>query len=186
MRVTLLRSRVLADRLTAPQNTNVLLKDSIYAAVGIAAPVLEHHLDFGAFLNSTLVPEMQIQQPGYNILRRRIAIIIGQWMPVKNFNGPLVYQTFQYLLDKNDSLNDVVVRVTAGRQLKNVIDPWPLEIEHFTPYMEAIFSGLMGLIQEVDLPETKIALLNTLSTIVMRMEHHVRLKYSQESHVANW
>lgn len=123
---------------------------------------------------------MQIHQPGYNILRRRIAIIIGQWMPVKNFNGGLVYQIYQYLLHKEDSLNDVVVRVTAGRQLKNVIDPWPLEIEHFTPYAESIIGRLMGLIQEVDLLETKIALLNTLSTIVMRMEHHVRVKYPNE------
>ena len=158
------------------QNTEVLLKDSIYAAIGLAAPVLERNLDFdfGFFLNNTLVQEVQIPHSGYNILRRRAAVILGQWLPVKEgLNRPLVYQIFQHLLDRADQLNDQVVRVTAGRQLKNVIDPFEFAAEPFMPYVPNILGRLMVLIQEVELPDTKMALLNTISVIVTKMEQHV-------------
>ena len=158
-------------------NTDVLLKDSIYAAIGIAAPVLERNLefDFESFLNNTLVEEVQISQSGYNILRRRAAVILGQWLPVKEgLNRPLVYQIFQHLLDKRDQMNDQVVRVTAGRQLKNVVDPFEFVAEPFMPYVPNILSSLMALIEEVELPDTKLALLNTISVMVTKMEQHVR------------
>lgn len=125
-------------------------------------------------MESTLVPEVQIQQPGYNIIRRRIAIVLGQWLPVREgLNRPLVYQIFQHLLDKGDYLNDQVVRVTSGRQLKNVIDPFEFLAEPFVPYTKTILSRLMQLIEEVELSETKLALLNTVNVIIVKMEHHV-------------
>ena len=158
------------------QNTDVLLKDSIYAAIGLAAPVLERNteFDFGYFLNNTLVQEVQVSQPGYNIIRRRVAIVLGQWLPVKDgLNRSLVYQIFQHLLDKGDRLNDQVVRVTAGRQLRNIIDPFEFTAEPFLPYASNILGNLMALTEEVELPETKMALLNTISVVVTKMELHV-------------
>ena len=158
------------------QNTDVLLKDSIYAAIGLAAPVLERNpdFDFGYFLNNILVEELQISRSGYNILRRRVAVVLGQWLLVKEgLNRPLVYQIFQHLLDKGDQLNDQVVRVTAGRQLRNVIDPFEFAAEPFVPYVPSILGSLMALIEEVELPDTKLALLNTISVIVTKMEQHV-------------
>ncbi|MCJ1436845.1 hypothetical protein MMC27_006227 [Xylographa pallens] len=157
-----------------PQNSAILLKDSIYAAIGLAAPVLESELDFGKFLETTLIPEIQIHGPGYNILRRRIAIVLGQWLTVKEgINRPLVYQIFQYLLDRDDASNDLVVRVTAGRQLKNIIDPYEFTAEPFMPFAPTLLGRLMALIEEVELSETKMALLNTVNVIVSRMEHHI-------------
>lgn len=158
------------------QNTDVLLKDSIYAAIGLAAPVLEPNpdFDFGFFLNNTLVEEVQISRAGYNILRRRAAIVLGQWLPVKEgLNRPLIYQIFQHLLDKGDQLNDQVVRVTAGRQLRSVVDPFEFAAEPFMPYVPNILDSLMQLIEEVELPDTKLALLSTISVIVTKMEQHV-------------
>ncbi|MCJ1476334.1 hypothetical protein MMC13_005000 [Lambiella insularis] len=157
-----------------PQNTDILRKDSIYAAIGLAAPMLENELDFGGFLKSTLVSEVQHQQAGYNILRRRIAIVLGQWLGVKHgLDRPLVYQVFQHLLDKEDKLNDLVVRVTAGRHLKSVIDPFDFVAESFMPFAPILLSRLLLLVEEVELSETKLALLNTVSVIVVRGEHHI-------------
>ena len=85
----------------------------------------------------------------------------------------MVYQIFQHLLNKDDKLNDVVVRVTAGRQLKNVVDPFEFTAESFIPYATGILGALMSLIEEVDLSETKMALLNTISVIVVKMEHYI-------------
>ena len=122
------------------------------------------------------MPEIQILQPGYNILRRRIAILLGQWLTVKEgLDRRLVYQAFQYLLQKEDALNDEVVRVTAGRQLKNVIDPFEFAVETFIPFAHTFIDRLISLIEEVDLGETQLALLNTLNVIVIKMEHHVSL-----------
>ncbi|KAI4163059.1 MAG: hypothetical protein LQ342_003377 [Letrouitia transgressa] len=156
------------------QTSDTLLKDSIYGAIGLSAPVLEQTLDFNKFLTSTLGPEVQIQGPQYNILRRRAAIMLGQWLPVKEgLNRPLVYQIFQHLLDTNDPSNDQVVRVTAGRQLKNVIDPFEFTVEPFEPYASTILDRLMALIQEVELGDTKMALLNTIDVIVTKMENNI-------------
>ena len=153
---------------------NVLGKDSVYAAIGVAAPVLEQRFDFSAFLQYSLVPEVQVQKPGCNILRRRIAIVLGQWLPVKEgLDRSMVYEIFRYLLDKNDTSNDQVVRVTAGRQLHNVIDPFEFTAEGFVPFAPTILDRLILLIQEVELIETKMALLNTINLIVVKMEQHV-------------
>lgn len=132
-------------------------------------------MDFNAFLESTLVPEVQIQEQGYNLLRRRIAIVLGQWFPVKleQLNKNAIYQIFQYLLSKQDSLNDLVVRITAGRQLRHVLDPYEFSPTEFMPYAPSILQNLMGLIQEVELSESKMALLDTVCAIVIKMEHHV-------------
>lgn len=94
-------------------------------------------------------------------------------MLVKNIDRPLVYNIFEFILDKTNVLNDLVVRVTAGRQMKNVIDPWDMQIETFLPHAELILGRIITLVEEVDLVETKLALLDTISTIVIRMEHHV-------------
>ncbi|KAI9816698.1 MAG: hypothetical protein M1832_004986 [Thelocarpon impressellum] len=160
---------------STPASDNILFKDSIYTALGLAASVLHQNLDFDAFLISTLVVEVQKQPPGYNILRRRIAILLGQWTPVKvsAANRPVVYQIFQHLLSRDEPLNDQVVRVTAGRQFKHVADEWEFDATAFMPYAPDILSRLMALIEEVELTETKMALLNTVSVIVVRMEHHV-------------
>lgn len=160
---------------SAPENENILFKDSVYTAIGLAAAVLHQHLDFNAFLSSTLVVEVQKQQPGFNILRRRIAILLGQWITIKvsEENRPLVYKIFQHLLDPNDACNDQVVRVTAGRQFKNIVDDWEFNAEQFLPYADTTLTRLMQLVQEVELTETKMALLNTISVMVERLEHNI-------------
>ncbi|KAL8935914.1 MAG: hypothetical protein Q9216_005196 [Gyalolechia sp. 2 TL-2023] len=158
----------------SPQNYDVFLKDSVYGAIGLAASVLEDKIDFGSFLNGTLAHEVQINQPGYNILRRRIAIVLGQWLLVKDgLDRPLVYQIFQHILDKRDPLNDLVVRITAGRQLKNIILPFEFSIHTFKPYCATITSHLMALINDVELGETKLALLNTLTTLVQSVDDEI-------------
>ena len=167
-----------SNRLSDPENRDILLKDSLYSAIGLAAACLEQHLDFNSFLVSTLITEVRIQQPGYNLLRRRIAILLGQWVPVKpkELDRATIYQIFQLLLDKNDHANDQVVRVTAGRQLKNVLDPFEFSSEGFLPYATPILQSLMHLIQEVALSETKMALLDTVRVVVVKLEDHVCVK----------
>ncbi|KAF9895413.1 hypothetical protein FE257_000319 [Aspergillus nanangensis] len=159
----------------SPESRDVLLKDSLYSAIGLAAASLEQHLDFNKFLESTLVPEVQIQEQGYNVLRRRITILLGQWVPVKSseLNKNAIYQIFQHLLNKQEPLNDLVVRITAGIQLKQVLEPFEFSPVGFLPFAPSILESLMALIQEVELSETKMALLDTVRMTVVKMEDHI-------------
>lgn len=84
-----------------------------------------------------------------------------------------MYQIFRHLLNKDDQLNDQVVRVTAARQFRNVADEWEFSAEPFMPFAPDVLARLMALIEEVELTETKMALLNTVSVVVERLEHHV-------------
>ncbi|OAK94196.1 ARM repeat-containing protein [Phaeosphaeriaceae sp. SRC1lsM3a] len=158
-----------------PENEDVLFKDSVYTAIGLAADVLHDQVDFDAFIENTLAVEAGKQKPGFNIIRRRIAIIISQWIAIKvaKEKKPLVYQIFQHLMDKNDPLNDQVVRVTAARKFKDVADEWEFQADNFLPYAPTILDRLMALVQEVELAETKMALLNTISSVVERLEHNI-------------
>ncbi|RII22005.1 hypothetical protein CUC08_Gglean001179 [Alternaria sp. MG1] len=151
-----------------PENEDILFKDSVYTAIGLAADILHDQVDFDSFLEKTLVVEVAKQKPGYNIIRRRIAIIISQWITIKmaKEKKPIVYQIFQHLLDKNDPMNDQVVRITAGRKFHAVADEWEFQADAFLPYSQLMLDRLMALVQEVELPETKMALLNTISLVI--------------------
>ncbi|KAF2743715.1 ARM repeat-containing protein [Sporormia fimetaria CBS 119925] len=155
-------------QIAAPTNENIQLKDALYNAVGIAADVLTDKLDFDSFLRNTLTVEVNLQNPGYKVIRRRIAVVISQWAPVKMdaSSWPLVYEIFQHLLDPSDALNDQVVRLTAGRKFAQVMDCWEARTEDFVPYSGTILQRLSGLIQEIDSLDTQLALLATLTQIV--------------------
>ena len=159
------------------QNTDILLKDSLYCAIGLAAAILDRFPDFsfGYFLENTLMQEVQVERTGYNILRRRIAIVLGLWLPIREgLNRRLVYQIFQHLLDRDNPLNDLVVRITAGKQLKHVIDPFEFTTESFILYVPVILDRVMALVLEVEQVDTKRQLLNTVEVIVTKMEQEVR------------
>ncbi|KAI5299855.1 hypothetical protein KEM56_002914, partial [Ascosphaera pollenicola] len=160
---------------TALDYNDILLKDSIYCAVGLAAPVLEKHLDFNTFLETILVQEATRQIPGQNLLRRRIILLLAEWVPVKieHLNMEKVYQIFQHLLSDSDPLNDVVVRLTAARQLKKVLDPFEFNPTLFQSYITPILSAVLSLIERSSLVQTKMGLLETVRVIVVKMEDHI-------------
>lgn len=155
--------------------SDVATKDSVYTAMGLSAPVVFQEFDFDGFLASTLVNDVQQTGPNYKVLRRRIAILIGEWVTVKisEANRPLVYQIFQHMLNQGDETNDRVVRLTASRQFKIVVDDFGFTAEPFMPYAPDFLARLMSLIQEVEETEAKIPILATITSIVIRMEHHI-------------
>ncbi|KAI5844872.1 armadillo-type protein [Tricharina praecox] len=154
---------------------DILMRDAIYTAVGLAASVLHQNLNFDQFINKTLANEVQIAQPGYNIIRRRVAILIGQWVSVKISveTRPTLYKIMQHLLNREDPLNDLVVRLTAAHNLKRCVDEWDFRLEAFLPFVDDIFHKLMGLISESEQTETRMGLLDVIGMIVDRLEHRV-------------
>ncbi|TVY39795.1 Importin [Lachnellula subtilissima] len=156
-------------------DSTVVTKDAVYTAMGLSAPVVFKSFDFNSFLTSTLVNDVQQTGPGYKVLRRRIAILLGQWITISisEANRPLVYQIFQHLLKSEDETNDYVVRVTAARQFKIVVDDFSFVPDGFLPYASDYLNRLMSLIQEVENTETKMAILETIRVIAVRLENNI-------------
>ena len=155
--------------------STVVTKDAVYTAMGLSAPVVFQSFDFDSFLTSTLVNDIQQTGSGYKVLRRRIAILISQWITIKisDANRPLVYQIFRHLLKSEDEMNDYVVRVTAARQFKAVVDDFTFQAEGFLPDAPDILGRMMALTQEVENTETKMAILDTIRVIAVRLDQHI-------------
>ncbi|KAK6340144.1 hypothetical protein TWF730_001914 [Orbilia blumenaviensis] len=157
------------------ENHDVLLKDSVYNAVGLVPAILEPHLDFNIFLQNVLANEVQINQPDYRILRHRIPILIGQWVFVNIDvqHRSTIFRITQHLLNKSDPLNDLCVRITAAKSLKCSIDEWQFDINSFLPFVDDVFDKLMLLIDEVEETATKMSLVDVIGLIAERMSHNI-------------
>ncbi|KAI0158257.1 putative importin 11 [Xylariaceae sp. FL1272] len=155
---------------------DVLEKEAIYTAMGLAAPFLESTpFDFDAVLRMKIVPEAQQNGPLCQILRRRLAILLSQWIPIRiaKESRPMVYEIFRHFLNPNDHANDLVIRITAARQLKIVVDELGFDEESFVPFAPDVLKELIGLVKAVEIEETKLAILETLRSLIARMETHV-------------
>ncbi|KAK2594260.1 hypothetical protein QQS21_008039 [Conoideocrella luteorostrata] len=158
----------------SPQS-DIATKEAVYTAMGLAAAHVSEVFDFDDMLSSTIAHDAQQQGGLYKVLRRRVAILISQWAPVKlaDISRPLVYQIFQHFLNPNDDTNDLVVRITAARQLRWITDELGFSVEAFLPYTADVLSQLIQLVQNVDVDETKLAILESVRILVMRMEEQV-------------
>ncbi|KAK0391953.1 hypothetical protein NLU13_1451 [Sarocladium strictum] len=156
-------------------SADVATKEAVYTAMGHASAHVVGRFDFDSVLASTIVNDAQQQGELYKILRRRIAILISKWAPVKlsGPSRPLVYQIFRHFLNPNDETNDLVVRITAARELRWIADDLEFDVEAFLPYTSDVLSQLVDLIQHVGVDETKLALLESIRILVTRMEGKV-------------
>lgn len=156
-------------------DSDVITKEAIYTAMGAAAPNISEAFDFDNLLATTLVQDAQFTGPLAKVLRRRIAILISIWVPVKiaDASRPLIFEIYRHLLNDKDEINDEVVRLTAARQLKEVADDFGFQGEVFAKYAPDFLPQLINLLQEAVLEDTKQALFETLRVCIQRMEEHV-------------
>lgn len=157
------------------QQGDIIAKEAVYTAMGLAAPLVNKRFDFDSMLKTTIVADAQQTGQLCQVLRRRIAILLSQWVPVKvtGESRPLIYEIFRHFLNPDDSCNDIVVRTTAARQFKAVTDDFGFEGEKFLPYASDVLTRLLNILEEVDIDETKLAILETTRSLIQRMETHV-------------
>ncbi|KAK4129393.1 ARM repeat-containing protein [Parathielavia appendiculata] len=161
--------------LVTKADMDIVSKEAAYCALGCAASVIYQSFDFDTFLTTFLVKDVQIQDPMAKLLRRRIAILLSQWISIKisQASRPAVYDIFRHLMNPDDQHNDEVVRITAARQLKYIAEDFEFTPESFYPSAADTFNLLVSLLQEVESDETKLAILETVRVIVSRMETHI-------------
>ena len=160
------------------------MKEAVYAALTVCASILYDAFPFDDFFQQRLVPELQSRSQNGNIIRRRIAMMLAEWMPMgtHDVSKPLIsdktkslaYECFQRLLDKSDPLNDEVVRITSAKQLKNVIKAFSFEPNLFKPFGPFILQSVTSLVNETELVEHKMSILDTLTSIIEHMDTEVR------------
>lgn len=170
------------DRVKSP-DVDVFQKESVYSAIGIAAASLENVLDFNSFVKDTLVSDVMIDREDVKILRRRIPILLGQWVPIKHetLDRETVCKIFTYLIIRDEiQSNDPVVRLTAAWQLKSVLEPLEFKYEEFKPYVGYLLWNLMELIPWSGGIETKVMLLDSLKTTILKLGEHM-MPYALES-----
>lgn len=156
-------------------DADIITKEAIYTAMGASAPNISGDFDFDNFLSTTLVQDAQFSGPLAKVLRRRIAILISTWVPVKitDASRPLIFDIYRHLMNEKDENNDEVVRLTAARQLKEIAEDFEFPGELFATYAPDILPQIINMLQDVVVEDTKQALFETLRICIQRMDEHV-------------
>ncbi|CAG8476007.1 4188_t:CDS:10 [Ambispora gerdemannii] len=71
--------RLLENVASISEENSLLLKDTVYSAVGLGSHELYDVLDFDSFLVNHLVNEVGNRNPSFKIIRRRIGWLIDEW-----------------------------------------------------------------------------------------------------------
>uniref|UniRef100_A0A8C4NCP5 Importin-11 n=1 Tax=Eptatretus burgeri TaxID=7764 RepID=A0A8C4NCP5_EPTBU len=153
-------------------STSLLVKDAVYNAVGLAAHELFDAVDFDSWFSDRLVTELQVSDPRYKVIRRRVTWLVGQWLAVK-FKAdlrPMLYTVLLSLLQDQD----LVVCLEAVSTLKLAVDDFDFKTEQFTLFLEPTFGLLFGLLRGVSDCDTKMHILNVISIVVERVGAQIR------------
>ncbi|XP_061784173.1 importin-11 isoform X2 [Nerophis lumbriciformis] len=166
----------MVQNLKGPTNVSdpvqLLMKDAVYNAVGLAAFELFDNVDFNQWFNNQLLGELQISHNRYKLIRRRVIWLIGQWIPVKFKSDlrPLLYEVILTLMQDPD----LVVRIETATTLKLTVDDFEFRTEQFLPYLESIFGLLFQLLQQVTECDTKMQVLHVISCVIERVNTQIR------------
>ncbi|KAM8886057.1 importin-11 isoform 1-T1 [Spinachia spinachia] len=166
----------MVQNLQGPTNVEdsaqLLMKDSVYNAVGLAAYELFDNVDFDQWFKNQLLGELQVSHHRYKLIRRRVIWLIGQWISVKFKSDlrPLLYEVILSLMQDPD----LVVRIETATTLKLTVDDFEFRTEQFLPYLESIFGLLFQLLQQVTECDTKMQVLHVISCVIERVNMQIR------------
>ncbi|KAL3062780.1 importin-11 [Trematomus bernacchii] len=166
----------MVQNLQGPTNVEdtvqLLMKDAVYNAVGLAAYELFDNVDFDQWFKNQLLGELQVSHHRYKLIRRRVIWLIGQWIAVKFKSDlrPLLYEVILSLMQDPD----LVVRIETATTLKLTVDDFEFRTEQFLPYLESIFGLLFQLLQQVTQCDTKMQVLHVISCVIERVNIQIR------------
>ncbi|KAF3851212.1 hypothetical protein F7725_012984 [Dissostichus mawsoni] len=141
----------MVQNLQGPTNVEdtvqLLMKDAVYNAVGLAAYELFDNVDFDQWFKNQLLGELQVSHHRYKLIRRRVIWLIGQWIAVK------------FKSDLRPSLYEVILSLMQDPDLV---------------YLESIFGLLFQLLQQVTQCDTKMQVLHVISCVIERVNIQIR------------
>lgn len=164
----------------------VVFREAIYNAITLNSLALYELIDFDEWLVSIIPTELSYSGPHNKIIRRRMALLISEWVGTKcsESSRPKVYETLLSLLTPLDPRNDSVVRLSAASAFRHAVDDWNFKVDALLPYLDAVLIGtpeehdtggiigLMGFVQHI---EARMKLLSVVDNIVDRCDRRVSL-----------
>uniref|UniRef100_A0A672GHX6 Importin-11 n=1 Tax=Salarias fasciatus TaxID=181472 RepID=A0A672GHX6_SALFA len=170
----------MVQNLQGPTNVEdpvqLLMKDAVYNAVGLAAYELFDNVDFDQWFKNQLLGELQVSHHRYKLIRRRVIWLIGQWISVKFKSDlrPLLYEVILKLLWLCccTSIFDTLCYFVFNS--RSPVDDFEFRTEQFLPYLESIFGLLFQLLQQVTECDTKMQVLHVISCVIERVNIQIR------------
>lgn len=170
---------------TTSSGNDILLQDVAYNVFALASSAPFENVSFDQMLNDVFLPR-GYSQPKPNtsegeylkLVRRRIAIIISQWVCVTGQCSAQsrikIYEFLLFCLNPEDPLNDIVIRLEACNALKFTIDEWDVSIDDFLPFLSTFLTRLFTFIStSLSSMESKEIVLQVISVIINRVEKKI-------------
>lgn len=166
---------------------DVLLRDVAYNVFALASSAPFENINFDEMLVNVFLPQgyshntsnavnsTQINSQ-YKLVRRRIAMIISQWVSVQcsSESRVKIYEFLLFCLNPEDPLNDNVIRLYACEALRFTVDEWDTRIEDFIPFLASFLNRLFPFITDtLSNVESKQFVLQVISVIIERVQHHI-------------
>lgn len=122
-----------------------------------------------------MLEELKFKSHKFRIIRKRIIWLIGRWTGVSFSKSlrPDVYRACLELLHPSD---DLAVRLTASKTLKNMMDDFEFDAEQFLEFLEPVIALLFSLLKESDGCDTKMTVLYVMSFIIEKMSMSIKLE----------
>eukprot|EP01119_Soliformovum_irregulare_P020887 TRINITY_DN6835_c0_g1_i1.p1 TRINITY_DN6835_c0_g1~~TRINITY_DN6835_c0_g1_i1.p1 ORF type:complete len:967 (-),score=260.69 TRINITY_DN6835_c0_g1_i1:40-2715(-) len=144
---------------------NVLLKDACYRAVGIGSYDLYDYLQFPQFFSSIVIHHLQSSDPTFNILKRRISWMIGEWTK----SAPEMRPTFYNILVTFMSDVDLVVALTSCDALKILVDDCNFSADDFSQFVEPVVASVLKLLKRVEECDTKLRVISVINVLISQL-----------------
>ncbi|KAL7750537.1 hypothetical protein RI367_003873 [Sorochytrium milnesiophthora] len=143
----------------------LLIKDSVYAAVAACADKMSNVVDFDTLLTTHLVHEARADNTFARYLRRRIAHLIKHWVCVKcsPASRPVIYELLLFLLEP---AQDLAVRITAVEAFHRCIDDWDFAVPAFLPYVSRFVDLSLRLLGDLEELDCRMKVLNCMAVTV--------------------
>ncbi|CAN6439546.1 unnamed protein product [Victoria cruziana] len=148
----------------------LLLKEAAYGSAGYTYYELSKYLNFKAWYEGALAHELSNNHPNQRIIHRKVAWILGKWVSeVKDGLRKPVWYALMNLLQGND----LAVKLAAVRALYSLIEDdnfYELDPSDCFPIG---WNLCFKLFEDVQMFESKVAVLNLISLIIERLGDRV-------------
>ncbi|CAN6200368.1 unnamed protein product [Urochloa humidicola] len=156
-----------AMAVSPPQETDVtagmLLKDAAYTAAGHVYYELSNYLNFNEWFHGSLSIEVSNHHPNMRIIRRKIALLLGQWISeIKGDTRKLIYHALVGLLQDND----IAIRLAACFSLCYLFQESSFSELDLFECLPTCWTMSFKLIEDVQEFDSKVQVLNFISVLL--------------------
>lgn len=152
-------------------NQNILVKDSTLCCFQLSSDSIADKVNFNQLLTEIFIPmALQNAQVEDKIIKRRICLIIGQWVRIDCSDSSKIeiYKLLLTLLSTDDQAHDQVVKLSSIQCLRVMTDDWDFNKRSFEPFLSSFIENSIKFLDQLAFTESKLYILQTLAVIIER------------------